>query len=85
MKVKQCLLLAIYVILISNSNVVAQFYYNDGLQVPLIIDSTKVCIKFESIIAPHDQPSILSSLTRFVEVLNDEYAIDGFVVCSISN
>lgn len=85
MKKKLSLLLLISVIFLSHSDVLAQYYYNDGQQIPLIIDSSKICIKFESIIAPHDQPSILSSLTRFVEVLNDEYAVDGFVVCSLSN
>lgn len=78
------ILTALFVVLFGTNSVFPQHYYSDGVQLPLKIDSLKVCLKFEAIIGQDDQLAIIDSIDRVSSILIDKNVIDGFLVCSLS-
>jgi hypothetical protein len=78
------ILTVLFVVLFGTNSVFPQHYYSDGVQLPLKIDSLKVCLKFEAIIGQDDQLAIIDSIDRVSSILIDKNAIDGFLVCSLS-
>lgn len=72
-------------IILTFSPTYGQYYYSQGQQHQLLIDSLKVCIKFDSEIGQDDQESIISSINRIELELPNEPTVDGFIVCSLSS
>ncbi len=72
-------LLAALLLLVSNA--AGQFWYGVDGPVALVIDSLKVTIKFDTDISPDD---VLQGIDRVVEIVPDNYLIDGFLACSLS-
>ncbi len=65
-------------------NTLAQFYYSNGQQFALKVDSSKMCIKFNPQVGQDDQPTILASISRLISLLEDNNSVDGFLVCSLA-
>ena len=61
-----------------------QYYYSDGQQIPLNVDSLKICIKFDGGIQQQSQASIIASIGRIVSTIDDVHTIDFFQVCSLA-
>ena len=78
------LTLAVGLGLALGTTVLAQHYYGLEGPVPLEIDSHKVMVKFDSSAAAIAQTTIVPDINRIAAMLVDEYAIDGFVVCSLT-
>ncbi len=73
----------IYLLLQFNTLIYSQYYYSDGRQIQLSIDSSKVSIKFEDIFSQNDQMALLAQLQRIEYILPDQETIDDFLVCSL--
>jgi len=61
----------------------AQHYYGGDGPIPLYVDSTKVLIKFDPDIPFLDLGEILDAIPRITSVIENEEAIDNFIVCSL--
>jgi len=59
------------------------YQYNSLDTVPLFIDSGRVTILVESSLTQQDLDSLVSEIGRISEVLEDDRAVDDFVVCSL--
>jgi subtilisin family serine protease len=83
--VKKITLFALVILsVIATSNVFGQYYYGSDGPVALSIDSNKVLIKFDSSFPPDSQKTLLDSIDRIVDVIEDDNVIDDFVSCSLS-
>ena len=72
-------------LLIASSGVVgADHWYSDTGWTPLHIDSSKVMVRFESTFSVDDVQDLVNSVERIVSSVPDQYAIDSFVVYSLS-
>ena len=58
-------------------------YFSGGREIPLGVDSSKVTLRFLSDVPATHAEQILASIQRIVSPLEDSYAKDGFVVCSL--
>ena len=75
---------AIVLITFTVASSYGQFYYSGGQQHQLIVDYRKICIKFETTIGQTDQAIILDSIDEIISVVDDGFAVDGFIVCTLS-
>ena len=73
----------ILLIFISNE-ISAQYYYSDNRKIPLIVDSTKVLIKFDEFCTDENINFIIDNINRINSVKIDQFNLDGFVICSLS-
>lgn len=83
MKKLQVVVATLIVIAVTPVSLRAQYYYGGGQQVPLGIDSLKICLKFDDIITQQDQADIISSIGRIVSLLPDTNVTDNFQACSL--
>lgn len=70
--------------LMVTGEVVSDHYYGGGEPIPLGIDTLFATIRFDLSIPVHQQQAILDSIDRIESVIEDDHAIDGFIVCSLS-
>ena len=62
----------------------ADFYWSDGRQIPLTVDSTKITILFESGFFPDSSASILSKYERIDSLIEGPDIIDDFQVYALN-
>lgn len=78
-----CVLFALIAPIIGNAE---PFYYTEGEQIPLKIDSNRMVIKLDSTVSrPDDQGGLIASIGRISAVETDNHTIDGFIVCSLTS
>jgi len=61
----------------------AQYYYSDGGQIPLQIDSNKVTIKFYDSVSEETKQRVIMAQCCLSEPLEDDYLIDSFMAFSL--
>jgi hypothetical protein len=71
-------------LLMTTSSMGATYWYSDTGLTPLLIDSSKVTIRSQSTLGQDDLADIIESIDRIVATVPDQYAVDGFVVCSLA-
>jgi len=72
------------VLIAAQASALDEFWYSVDGPVPLIIDSSKAAVLFESEIGEDDQALVLSGFERIEAVIEDSMAFDGFMVCSLT-
>lgn len=60
-----------------------QSYWSDGRQIPLVIDSSLITMKFEPSTSPEQQRSIIEGTGYLSNAVLDAPLIHGFVACSL--
>jgi hypothetical protein len=73
----------VIIMLVAGSGI-SQHYYGGGEAIPLQIDSTRVTLRFSGSTPVTQAEVVLNSVGRFAAVLQDDHAINYFVVCSLS-
>ena len=82
MKTSRIVILVIATISICALTTQAQHYYGGGNAIALTIDSTKVTIRLDDIPIPGSE-TLFEEIGRIQLILEDDHAIDQFVVCSL--
>jgi len=61
----------------------AQHYYSGGKAIPLTVDSSYVTVRFAEVVPLPESQVLLGEIGRIVQVVDDDHAIDDFLICSL--
>lgn len=79
------LLLSILLSLVLSSAASGQYYYGNGQQIPITIDSTYITVRFDDTITTLFQQQLPSAMPGFLSITYEFDAIDDFVVYELDS